>query len=423
GMSERNRGLEDGDRHAEGEGPVLGPGVGQGDARSDDDVGPLLADLGHTPFGVALLRHPGIDETLAGRPHGCRPGIGGDPHPGRHRRPRRQATSHPAPSMAARSLRRSSSVSRKLSTVTTTGTRPSNSAVCSSWPITTSAGIDRADEASVAVTRARRPSSSNTFSAVIRRMRLVPIPTPHTVRTVSSSTGPWELVTCIVQIRTGMRSCGAGALGTGCRRVRPRRPAMAPAITTAAMVSQPKQVTKASSKLPHASGWWMNSRTQLMMYQSGSARVASSGAVCDSSVQVTAWPTARKAPVMAPPRTAAFQPPCLLPNTPAAPPGKNSMIIGGTITIQSMAAKNAIRTRNMAVADRKPIITDDGDDGNTVGQSRAGRAPGMTRSLMPLKAGTTSARNIRTPKSRMAIPAANLSDWTTPHTQGFMSVL
>src|SRR5581483_3741344 len=223
------------------------------------------------------------------------------------------------------------------------------------------------------------------------------------------------------QTATGTRSWGAGALGVGCRRARPWRPAMVPPMSTAATVSHPKTVTKASSNVAQASGWWMNMMIQLMTYQSGSARVASSGAVPDSSVQVTAWPMARNAPVMAPPRMAAFQPPGLLPKTPAAPPGKNSMIIGGTITIQSMAAKNAISTRNMAVADRKPIITEDGAPGNTVGQSRAGRAPGMTRSLIPLKAGTTSARNIRTPKRRMAIPAANLSDWITPHTQGLTS--
>src|SRR5690606_19836732 len=83
--------------------------------------------------------------------------------------------------------------------------------------------------------------------------------------------------------------------------------------------------------------------------------------------------------------------------------------------------EHALSTRNTTVDAKKPSITAVGANGKTVGTSRAGRAPGISFSLMPLKAGTISARNMRTPKSRTAMPAAKRSADTMPHTHGLMS--
>src|SRR5207247_1519108 len=95
--------------------------------------------------------------------------------------------------------------------------------------------------------------------------------------------------------------------------------------------------------------------TQMMMYQSGSPRVASSGAVCESRPHAVACPIARNNPLMTP--------------------------------------------------------------------SSAGLLPGMILSLTPTNAGTISARNIRTPNSRMAIPAANRKATRIPQTHGSMVAL
>jgi hypothetical protein len=112
-----------------------------------------------------------------------------------------------------------------------------------------------------------------------------------------------------------------------------------------------------------------------------------------------------------------------LPNTRRHAPGKNSMIIGGTSTNQPAAAKTPMKIRNTTVLDRKPIITAVGAKGNTVGASSAGRELGISRSLMPLNAGTISARNIRTPNSRIAMPAANRRPAMSAQTHGLRSSL
>src|SRR5690606_14525930 len=153
-------------------------------------------------------------------------------------------------------------------------------------------------------------------------------------------------------------------------------------------------------------------------YQSGSARVASSGAVRSYRPQVTHCPTARISPVTAPPSTAPRQPATTLPNSPAAPPTKNSMIMGGARVNQPAPANTPRQHRNTAVEATNPTMTAVGATGNTVGASSAGRVPGMTRSLSPLNAGTISARNIRTPNSRIAMPPANRSPTSSAHTQG-----
>ena len=131
-----------------------------------------------------------------------------------------------------------------------------------------------------------------------------------------------------------------------------------------------------------------------------------------------AWPTASTTPLSTPPKIAPRQPATALPNTPPAPPPKNSMIIGGTSTNQPVAAKRPMSARNTKVEARKPIMTEVGARVNTTGRSRAGFVPGRAFSDRPLNAGTISARNIRTPNSRIAMPAAKRSACRMAQTHG-----
>ncbi len=120
--------------------------------------------------------------------------------------------------------------------------------------------------------------------------------------------------------------------------------------------------------------------------------------------------------MIAPPNTAPFQPPNALPNTPAAPPGKKSIIIGGTMAAHPIAPNISIHIIKIAVADINPIITAVGAYGKITGQSSAGLAPGMILVEIPLNAGTISPKNIRTPNSKTVIPAANLKPCNRAHT-------
>ena len=73
------------------------------------------------------------------------------------------------------------------------------------------------------------------------------------------------------------------------------------------------------------------------------------------------------------------------------------MIMGGTSANQPAAAKTPMQTRKVTIEARKPIMTAVGDFGKTVGMSSAGREPGRSFWEIPRKAGTISAKNIRTP--------------------------
>jgi len=104
-----------------------------------------------------------------------------------------------------------------------------------------------------------------------------------------------------------------------------------------------------------------------------------------------------KAPMIAPRR-----PPVALPKTPAAPPVKKCGTMPGRMSAspshgpktQARRPKDSSPPANEAM---KPMSTAFGANGNTIGQSRAGTAPGTTFFEMPSNAGTSSARMVRTP--------------------------
>src|SRR5450830_1931880 len=107
-------------------------------------------------------------------------------------------------------------------------------------------------------------------------------------------------------------------------------------------------------------------------------------------------------PLMNPPTTAPRRPPVALPKTPAPPPSKKWGTMPGRINATPQAGPNQTAMRPRVARpptndEMNPMSAELGPNGNTIGMSSAGFAPGTTRSAMPWKAGTSSPKMIRTP--------------------------
>ena len=109
---------------------------------------------------------------------------------------------------------------------------------------------------------------------------------------------------------------------------------------------------------------------------------------------------------MNPAAMAPRQPPALFPKIPMTLPSKYIMIGDGkTITGEwKIMVKNVTKIQP-TVEPKKPNIPPIGEYGKIVGASNAGIAPGKNLSEIPLKAGTIEPINIRTPWSKITIPA------------------
>src|SRR5690606_10873073 len=184
GMAELDREREDGYGHTDAYDAVFGTGMRQGDAGCQHHVRPMPSDHVDAGVDVARLDHAGGDQRGARRPDGLLPAGDVDSHTDVQVRAH---SSQPCSRSGPSSSRFSASASTKFETARTTGAAPANSLVCIPCPRITSGRRLLAEETSVASTRAGTPSSADAFSAVIRRMRLEPMPTPQTVTTWSGS--------------------------------------------------------------------------------------------------------------------------------------------------------------------------------------------------------------------------------------------
>src|SRR5690606_19553630 len=148
---------------------------------------PLHDQVGHRVLGGGVLL-PDLGQVVAHpRAEAGLRGVGSLVHPVSLLRFRPPRHSHPCSVSLSRSERARPSRSRKSSTVSTTGARPSSSPVCMPWATITSAVIPRAVVMSVFSTLAVTPRSLSAPSAVIFSIRLDPMPTPQTASTTRGS--------------------------------------------------------------------------------------------------------------------------------------------------------------------------------------------------------------------------------------------
>src|SRR5690606_34867936 len=148
-----------------------------------------------------------------------------------------------------------------------------------------------------------------------------------------------------------------------------------------------------------------------MNISESAAHIAVSGIVSEiKNLTMINCPQATTVDVINPANNAPRTPPVALPNTPAVAAWKNNTIIVGTNTYPTVFPKTTNQINAPTNAPRNPKITAFGANGNTTGLSSAGFAPGTILVAIPLKAGTISPMNIRTPSNTTAIPAAKVRD-------------
>ena len=109
-------------------------------------------------------------------------------------------------------------------------------------------------------------------------------------------------------------------------------------------------------------------------------------------------------PETAAPITQPRTPPVAFPMIAAHPISKKHVETSGITTVGNMPAVSRIVIMEVTIATKKPITRAFGAYGKITGTSSAGIAFGTNLSAIPLKAGTISAINIRTPWSMIVIP-------------------
>ena len=114
-----------------------------------------------------------------------------------------------------------------------------------------------------------------------------------------------------------------------------------------------------------------------------------------------------KNPWAIPPMIAPLRPPTALPKIPAVPPAKKFVSIPGRIIASPNAGSVNIAIIVPIVVVMNPKITAFGEYGKNTGQSNAGIASGTNFMAIPLKAGTISPSNKRTPANNTYTPTTN----------------